>query len=173
MKRSFLVSLITYLFFISMDVNAQTKKTVPCSTPEYQQFDYWIGNWNVYDTNGKLIGSNNVVKMTNACAIQENWDSKVSDSKGTSYNYYNASDNTWNQVWVDNTGFSLTLKGSFHDNQMKLRSELIKNNKGDFHHQITWTKNDDNSVTQVWTLLDSELKELKELFRGNYKKIIK
>ncbi len=25
----------------------------PCSTPEYRQFDFWLGNWNAFDDDGK------------------------------------------------------------------------------------------------------------------------
>ena len=173
MTRHLISLLITCFVFISMDSNAQNKKTTPCSKAEYKQFDFWLGNWNVYDDKEQLIGTNNIVKMTSACAIQENWVSKVSTNKGTSYNYYNATDTTWNQVWVDNTGYSLNLKGSYKNNRMTLRSGLVKSKKGDFYNQITWTKNSDHSVTQIWVIIDSNEKVVEELFRGNYKKILK
>lgn len=155
--------------FFSM-ANAQTKTTIPCSSPEYAQFNFWVGNWDVYNTDNKLIGRNHVKQVPNACAIQENWSSETSKSQGTSYNYYNKTDNTWNQLWIDNTGFSLNLKGHYKDNVMTLKSELIKSEKGNFYNQITWTKNSDGSVTQVWDYLDENHQKLKEVFRGIYKK---
>ncbi|GFD76608.1 hypothetical protein KUL113_60280 [Tenacibaculum sp. KUL113] len=57
-------------------ISAQNAPTRPCNEIGYTQFDFWVGNWNVYNTEGKLIGHNNVIKTPNACAIQENWDSK-------------------------------------------------------------------------------------------------
>lgn len=170
-----MVRIIVYvtIFIISSFfsiISAQNTPTLPCNEINYTQFDFWVGNWNVYNTQGKLIGHNNVLKMPNACAIQENWTSKTSTSKGTSYNYYNKKDNTWNQVWIDNTGFSLVLKGDFKDSTMTLKSNLVKNDKGNYYNLITWTKNKDGSVTQVWYFLDENHKKIKEVFRGIYKK---
>ncbi|WP_420552491.1 hypothetical protein [Tenacibaculum aiptasiae] len=163
------VTLFTLSTIFSV-VNAQNKGTKPCSSPEYSQFDFWVGNWNVYDTKKNLIGTNNIIKLSNACAIQENWVSKTSKSKGTSYNYYNKSDNSWNQLWVDNTGFSLELKGQYDANKMVLKSKLIKSQNGDFYNQITWTKNSDGTVTQIWDYIDKNHKKIKEVFKGIYKK---
>lgn len=155
--------------FLSV-VTAQNKAKIPCSSQEYSQFNFWVGNWDVYDTQNKLIGHNKVVQVPNACAIQENWTSKTSKSKGTSYNYYNKVDNSWNQVWVDNSGFSLTLKGTYNDNRMTLKSSIIKSNKGDYYNQIIWTKNNDGSVMQVWNYIDERQTIIKEVFKGIYKK---
>lgn len=151
-------------------ITAQTTVKKPCSSIEYSQFDFWVGNWNVYNDKGALIGVNNIVKMTNACTIQENWTSKTSKSKGTSYNYFNKIDNSWNQVWIDNSGFSLILKGKFEKGKMILNSEIIKSKKGSYRNQIIWEKKKDNSVVQIWNYINENGKVIKEVFKGLYKK---
>ncbi|CAL2105840.1 conserved hypothetical protein [Tenacibaculum sp. 190524A02b] len=151
-------------------IKAQNQSQIPCSSIEYSQFNFWIGKWNVYNTKGELIGINNIVKTPNACAIQENWESKSSKSKGTSYNYYNEKDNSWNQVWIDNSGFSLVLKGNFENEKMILKSDLITGEKGTYKNVIEWKKNEDNSVTQTWNYTDEQGKIIKEVFKGIYKK---
>ncbi|NVK53459.1 MAG: hypothetical protein HWD85_11040 [Flavobacteriaceae bacterium] len=165
-----LILLLALLFATVTNSQSQNSKRIPCSTKEYKQFDFWVGNWNVYNTKNKLIGTNKVVKMPNACAIQENWSSTSSPSKGTSYNYYNAKDKTWNQLWIDNSGGSLVLKGSYTNNQMILKSSLQQGKNGKFYNKLTFTKNNDGSVTQVWELRDNNNTLIKELFRGIYKK---
>ena len=102
--------------------------------------------------------------------MQENWISKSGPSKGTSYNYYNKADDSWNQVWVDNSGFSLVLKGNLENGSMILKSDLIKGQKNTYYNKVTWTPNKDGSVTQLWELLDKDNKILSEAFRGIYKK---
>ena len=166
---------IVVLFFatINVQLNAQTKNKKPCNSKEYKQFDFWLGNWNVYNVKNQLIGTNKIVKMKNACAIQENWKSKTSQSKGTSYNFYNATDKIWNQVWIDNIGGSLELKGTYKNNKMILKSKLISGTKGDYYNQITWFNNSDGTVTQLWELLDINNTPFNEIFRGTYKKITK
>lgn len=39
------------------DRYAATAATLtPCSTPEYRQFDFWAGSWEVYAPNGQMVG---------------------------------------------------------------------------------------------------------------------
>jgi hypothetical protein len=172
MQKAVVITLLTFFSFFSMNVYSQKDK-IPCTTEVYKQFDFWLGDWNVYDTNNKLIGTNTIVKMPNACAMQENWSSTQSASKGTSYNYYNAIDKSWNQVWIDNAGGSLVLKGTYKNNKMILKSKLITGKKGDYYNQVTWFKNSNGSVTQLWELLDINNTSFNEIFRGTYKKITK
>ena len=108
--------------------------------------------------------------MQSGCVMQENWESKVGPSKGTSYNYVDKNDNTWNQVWIDNAGFSLVLKGNLMDGKMVLKSDLLKGKQGDYYNRVIWTPNSDGSVTQVWDYLNKKGKVIQEAFRGIYKK---
>lgn len=169
MKRYIL--LFAVLLFTLTNIQSQNNRKVPCSTKEYKQFNFWIGNWNVYNIKNQLIGTNKVVKMPNACAIQENWSSTSGASKGTSYNYYNTKDKSWNQLWIDNAGGSLVLKGGYKNNQMIMKSSLLQGKKGKYYNKLTFTKKNDGSIIQVWELIDANNKVLKELFRGIYKKI--
>ena len=170
MIRSFIFFLLFLINTFFSIIWGQNDAKILCNTKEYKQFDFWVGNWNVYNTDGKLIGTNKIVKMPNACAIQENWTSKTSKNQGTSYNYYNKTDKSWNQVWVDNSGFSLNLKGNFKNDSMVLSSDVVKTPKGNYYNQITWTKNNDNTVTQVWNYMSLDNKKVKEVFKGIYKR---
>lgn len=173
MNKIIPITVLLFFTFSSIQVNAQSNSKKPCSSKEYKQFDFWVGNWNVYNAKDQLIGTNKVIKMPNACVIQENWISKTGPSKGTSYNFYNATTKSWNQVWIDNAGGSLKLKGFYRNNKMILKSKLISGKKGDYYNQITWFKNSNGTVTQLWELLDINNTPFNELFRGTYKKIIK
>lgn len=142
----------------------------PCNTTTHKQFDFWVGDWNVFDSKNKLIGTNRVVKMHKGCVLQENWESKIGSNKGTSYNYVNQLNKSWNQVWIDNSGYSLVLSGKYENQSMILRSELISTDKGDYFNQVTWTKNKDGSVTQIWENLNKKNEVIREVFRGIYRK---
>ena len=163
---------VLFLFVLSINLlHAQTQKA-PCDTEKHNEFNFWVGDWNVYDIKGALIGTNKILKMQSNCVMQENWESKTSSSKGTSYNYVEKTDNTWNQVWIDNSGFSLVLKGNLKDGSMVLQSTLVKGPKGDYLNRVSWTPNKDGSVTQVWECLTPKGKLIQEAFRGIYKKKI-
>ena len=167
----FVTSAVLFLVMsFSNAIASQNVKKQPCSGEKYSQFDFWEGSWTVYDTKGKILGTNTLVKLQDNCVMQENWVSKSGPSRGTSYNYYNKVEDSWNQVWVDNSGFSLVLKGNLVDGKMILKSDLIKTEKGNYYNQITWSKNNDNSVTQLWEYRNEKGEIISEVFRGIYKK---
>lgn len=162
--QTLLVSLV--LFLLSFFGMAQT--TCNCCTENHQQFDFWVGDWEVYDNSGKKLGENKVEKLENDCIVSENWKGTTGGS-GRSYNYFNLSDSTWNQVWISSSGNNLVLKGKASPNKMTLRSELTKGEKGNYYNRISWTKNENGSVTQLWEILDTEEKPTSVAFEGIYK----
>ena len=106
--------LILCLIFLSTlgiaPLSQQDNPPCKCCGDEYRQFDFWIGDWMVFDTTGKLVGNNQIVLLEDHCVLQENWKSGDSKYSGTSYNYYDNTDETWNQLWLDNQGGILKLK---------------------------------------------------------------
>ncbi len=141
-----------------------------CCTNNHDDFDFWIGDWMVYDTTGNVIGENQVIQLEDHCIINENWTGNGGVT-GKSYNYYNAIDSTWNQLWLDNKGSNLILKGKAEEGKMIMRSELQKGtNVAWYMNRITWTLNADQSVTQQWDILDEEGKLLRVAFVGIYRR---
>lgn len=165
MKKLFILS---FLILTTLSINAQDQDC-NCCTDNHDQFDFWLGEWNVFDKNDKKVGENTIVELHDNCLIQENW---VSESMtGSSYNYFNPADSSWNQVWIDNVGSSLILKGSYMDGKMILKSELLTGKKIDFYYnQITWEKSDDGSVIQIWDTFDKEDQFIANIFTGIYRK---
>ena len=88
--------LLIFCTILSLVSYAQNETV--CSGEKYTEFDFWEGNWNVYDQNENLIGENKLVKMQDNCVLQENWISTTSKNKGTSYNYYDKNDGKWHQI---------------------------------------------------------------------------
>ena len=151
---------------------AQSDSQCPCCSENHKAFDFWIGDWTVYNTSGKIIGTNKVVKLQDGCVLQENWKASNNSNTGTSYNFFDSSDNTWNQVWISNTGNVLNLKGNISkEGIMVLKSKLVNGSKGNYYNQITWSKNKNGSVTQRWDILDENSEPLSKAFEGIYKKM--
>lgn len=129
MKKLF--ALIIFSFVLS-SVNAQTSK-LPCSLPEYRQFDFWIGEWEAYAPNGNKGGDSKISLMLDSCTILEEWTStglqKGLRYAGKSYNMYNAAQKKWQQYWVDNTG-SITeyFNGHYEDGKMIVQTDNQKVN---------------------------------------------
>lgn len=141
-----------------------------CSTQYHHQFDFWVGDWIVYDTAGNVVGENTIEKLEKDCILSEHWRGGLGTT-GRSYNYYNQADSTWNQVWIDSNGSSLVLKGKAEPGKMVMKSELLKGQKVDwYYNRITWTENPDHSVTQLWEILSKENTVLTTAFKGIYKR---
>ena len=140
-----------------------------CCTSEYGQFDFWVGDWNVFNTEGKKVGENLVQKLEDNCILNENWQS-TNGGSGKSYNYFDPEEETWNQLWISNAGNILKLKGKAEPNKMILKSKLQGDENGRFYNQITWTKNPDGSVTQKWEIYNSKGELTKKAFLGIYRK---
>lgn len=127
--------LITLIIFITMlsAANAQSGK-LPCSRPEYRQFDFWIGEWEAFGVNGKKAGDSKISLILDSCIILEEWTSASLQQglryAGKSFNTYNATTKQWQQTWVDNTGGTNEyMKGKFENNQVIFTSTPFKFNK--------------------------------------------
>jgi hypothetical protein len=163
-------TILLVIFMTSFFLNAQTNPC-NCCTEKHSEFDFWIGSWVVTNPDGTAAGTNTIDKIQDQCVLRENWTSAAGNFTGTSSNFYNAITNQWEQVWIDNQGGNLHLKGNRINNQMILRSDKLKNSKGEpFYHKVTWTLNDDGSVRQYWETITNE-KEITVAFDGLYKKI--
>jgi len=162
-----LLLILTVIAVFSNSLNAQTEDC-PCCTENHKGFDFWVGDWFVFDTLNNQIGENLILKLEDNCVVQENWKG-LKGTTGSSYNYFNLQDSTWNQLWVDNKGSHLILKGKAEENKMILESEVIQGDEIEFYkNQIVWILNEDGSVTQTWNMIDFEGKFLITLFKGLY-----
>ncbi|MEO0571778.1 MAG: hypothetical protein AAF039_08735 [Bacteroidota bacterium] len=159
--------LISFILLSFLTIICFGQEKCNCCSDSNQQFDFWIGDWIVKDTTGTVVGENRISKIEDDCVVLEQWKGN-GGSTGTSMNYYNKLDKTWNQLWVDNQANILKLKGDFTSGEMVLKSDLIKGDKGDYYNQITWSENKDGTVMQLWEVLDVSNNPLKTLFLGIY-----
>lgn len=101
------------------------QRVYPCiHNPKYKEFDFWVGEWEVFNQQGQKVGENHIQKMMRGCLILENWKS-VRGSVGTSMNYYDPASNTWKQNWVDENGQIIWYSGEVRDGAMHFEGEMI------------------------------------------------
>lgn len=147
MKR---VILIVFLILCSKLTFAQK----PCDTdPVYNQFDFWIGEWEAFSPKGTLAGYSKISKILDNCAVLEEWTSNGAQNgltfTGKSFNSYNAATKQWQQNWVDNTGgCNEYLTGYFENNAMHLLSRPFNNNGKTSVRRLTFYKLENNYVRQ-------------------------
>ena len=140
-----------------------------CSSHEYQQFDFWIGDWSV-TSDGQLAGTNSIHPIHNGCALQENWQGTGEGGiSGTSFNIYDQATGRWHQTWVDDSGTLLLLDGGLNDGVMVLSGQRpTRDGSGVTQHRISWTPNADGSVRQLWEASKDEGGSWTVLFDGLY-----
>src|SRR4029079_16130199 len=71
----------------------------PCATPEFRQFDFWIGDWSVADPQGHAVGKNVITLEHDGCVLAEHW-TGAAGGTGSSFNLYDAASKRWHQTWV-------------------------------------------------------------------------
>lgn len=80
---------------------AQAASGGSCDTPSHHQFDFWIGEWDVYrPDNNQLVAHSKIEKLYAGCAVRENW-MPLAGAGGGSLNSYRPKTGEWRQVWTD------------------------------------------------------------------------
>jgi hypothetical protein len=113
------------------DVVAKLDKVaLPCkAAPEFRQFDFWIGEWDVKTPQGGIAGSSSVQLILGQCIIFENW-TAGSGASGKSFNIYDVNDKQWHQTWVSDKGvFTHYIGGLKEGNMVVVADTLIGGKK--------------------------------------------
>jgi hypothetical protein len=129
---------------------AVAPKAPACGAPEHRQFDFWLGDWDVRDAAGKLLGQNRIARMHKDCVVFENY--RAGEFSGSSLNVYDGDRKVWHQTWVDSSGGLLVIEGGFRDGKMILAGESIDAARPGVRvdNRISWQPLPDGRVRQLW-----------------------
>jgi hypothetical protein len=132
--------LLTALFAAALQTTpaqpaAPPPKPFDCSAPEYRQFDFWVGDWDVVPNPatrpanapppppGRKPAHNVITKIQGGCVIRENWDDQTGGT-GESSNIFDRVKRQWHQTWVDNGGGLHSYWGEIKDGSMVYIGEV-------------------------------------------------
>ena len=142
----------------------------PCATEEYRQFDYWLGEWEVFNEKGEKVGDNRITLEQGQCVLHERW-TDTQGGTGESFNIYDIARKVWHQTWVAGNGQLLLLEGGLQDGNIVLSGERpTRDGKAIVRDRISWIAQDDGSVHQVWDQSLDGGKTWKTAFLGIYRK---
>lgn len=151
----------------SSSATPAANRAKPCAArPEYRQFDFWIGEWDV-QVNGNRAGTNSVQLILGECVIFENWAGR-GGMNGKSFNVYNAAKGQWQQTWVDSQGNVLELHGEFKNGAMRLAGENQNRQGAKVLHRLTFSPLAGGRVRQLWESSTDEGKTWSVAFDGLY-----
>jgi hypothetical protein len=91
-----------------------------CSAVAFHAFDFWIGDWDVYDpANGQLSAHARITPVENGCALREEYRA-LDGSGGESLSAWDVAQHQWRQHWVSSRGAIVSLAGVLSGSSMIL-----------------------------------------------------
>jgi hypothetical protein len=129
---------------------AHGAQTAACNAPEFQQFDFWVGNWEAVDRDGKLLGHTLIEKIEQGCVLQEWWRGNGAENgAGTSLSMYDRKHKLWRHVWTSARGNFAPIDGGWQGDRMLMTGYFV-NDKGEREFHRTVWKPVPGGVHHVW-----------------------
>jgi tetratricopeptide (TPR) repeat protein len=132
------------------EIMEQVKKNGnPClARDEYNQFNFWVGKWDVINPAGQHAGDSEIDIMNNGCTVVENWYGS-GNFQGKSFNYFDTTDNYWHQFWINQNAQKTTYEGKLENGNMVFYSyDHVKDNNNPFLRRLTFFNLGPNKVRQ-------------------------
>ncbi|HKW00539.1 MAG TPA: hypothetical protein VJN96_11980 [Vicinamibacterales bacterium] len=164
LRPSAIVLLCTFAGLVerpSAAVQAPADKPAPCTAPEYRQFDFWIGDWDVFDAGNSAPVARVVVdRILDGCALREDYQG-ANGTRGQSFSTYDSSRRVWHQTWVTNRGQLLVIEGALRGRGMVLagtdpasgplgRVRGVWTPQGDGVREVAVTSTDGGKTWRPW-----------------------
>ncbi len=111
-----------------------------CGAPEFRQFDFWIGDWETFETDRSAPGSvarTRVDAIAGACAIHELYE-QTDGLIGDSILSYDSVKKAWQQTWITNRGAIMSITGAFKDGAVTMEGEAHLTDGSTVVRRITW-----------------------------------
>jgi hypothetical protein len=148
---------------------ATESRISPCEQHDrFREFDFWVGEWNVHDGKGTLVGENAITSEESGCLLVERWHG-VQGSSGMSINYLDKITDEWVQIWHAAGGYQIDIRGGLTDNGMLLRGTIHYIGTGQTApFRGLWTPLPDGRVRQFFEQSNDDGATWEPWFEGFY-----
>ena len=168
--------LLTFVTWL-LSLHAQTAGANACAAPEFRQFDFWVGEWDLswppsQASQGKKGNGRNRVEIGfDGCVVIERFDGAPDlPLRGMSVSAYDRRTGKWQQTWVDNSGSYLDFSGSFSSGMMILVRQATSPRDEKFLQRMVWKNITADSLDWSWERSDDEGRTWKVLWPIHYQK---
>lgn len=120
-----------------------------CSAAEYHLLDFWIGDWDTFDSDapsGPSVARARVEPIAMGCAVHELYEQQ-DGLIGDSILSYDPVRKAWQQTWVTNRGSIMVITGNFKDGKLVLEGDVHLMDGRTVTQRITW-ENQGNGVRE-------------------------
>lgn len=140
----------------------------PCSSAAHHDFDFWIGEWDVFAADGSKAGENAITRAEYGCLLLEHW-VNTGGITGQSYNFLDPATQKWRQVWVSG-GNVIDYAGKLTETgSMRLEGHITyQGTQEPIPFRGEWTPNADGTVTQHFEQYDAASDTWQGWFTGTY-----
>jgi hypothetical protein len=91
-----------------------------CSGAGYHQFDFWLGQWDVFDVGGSTrVATATITSIQDGCGLREDYRG-AEGGGGESLTMYDPGTQLWRQAWVSNRGQIVIIEGALQDGSITL-----------------------------------------------------
>lgn len=127
---------------------AADKRKNPCMyAAESRQFDFWLGEWDVFNPQGTKVGASAIQRVANGCGVLENWSGALGGA-GKSINFYDPRAGKWFQYWIGADGQPQRYAGVYRDGALRYEGEPSTQNGKTVITRLTFFNLDANTVRQ-------------------------
>jgi len=124
------------------------KKRRPCMySTSAREFDFWIGEWDVFNPQGQKAGTSVIQQIAEGCGVLENWTSSIGGA-GKSINFFDPASSKWYQYWIGANGVPSRYEGTYRDGAMRYEGEKPPA-AGAALTRLTFFNIDNNTVRQL------------------------
>ncbi|MGD8376646.1 MAG: hypothetical protein PVF68_10945 [Acidobacteriota bacterium] len=145
-------------------------KAPPCASEEYHQFDFWIGEWEVWTDRIREAGGppvhSRVSRIADGCALLEEYNAPWG-YQGRSLTYFDRAAGVWRQTWVDSTATPSRQSGGLIGTSMVFQREA----EDGLLHEMRWKPRSDGTIQQTWRVTHDGGKTWTIRFDGTYRPI--
>lgn len=141
----------------ALSAMAQSPPAPGCASPEYRQFDFWVGEWDLTHSGGR--SRNRITKTLDGCVILEQFTGAPGTRlDGTSVSTYDRTAGRWKQAWVDNSGAYLdfvggedagdrTFEREFEKDGRRIRQRMVFRDVRPDSLKWLWQRSEDGGAT--------------------------
>jgi hypothetical protein len=138
----------------------------PQAPPRNNQFDFWLGSWNLTWQGG--TGTNTITNDYDGRVVTEHFAADTGSTlKGTSMSVFNAGTDKWQQTWVDNQGSYLDFTGGLEGDRMIMSRRASVKGK-DIVQRMVWYNISADALDWNWERSDDDGKTWTTVWQIHY-----
>ena len=105
-------TILAAALLLTLAVSAPAAPAAVCKDGGYHQFDFWLGEWDVFETSGGPREARaSITSVQNGCGVHEAYRNDDGGGGGESLNTFDPHTGVWRQSWLSDKGQIAVMEG--------------------------------------------------------------